>query len=783
MASRPPYEIAYDPKFLGDEFTVPLPKTCCEGKLVDRGEVFDYIHFSLVMHQDRRSALYTAHNIDYSQKKSARRGGWDVDSRMDTAFQTDNHAYRNNPWDRGHLVRRDAVVWGDQREAQDASDSTFFYTNAALQHSSFNQSESKWLGLENWILHKAGSFANRLCVFTGPIYTQVDEVTDRGYTVPSAFFKIVVLQDPTANGTDLSAIAFLMKQNANWRSGGARALNNLEPYHVSIAEIEAYTGLDFGAIAELDEFDWRQVRFSDRSMMPPILITGPDDIEFNGDKRRAKGIRASRSYASGQAPTAPASSGRTKAEEGCGCKGNTAALDQEIKALKKQTTAVVEILEYLMEDNKGNFNERSLRSLHRMAERIIGGQIVPTGGFLDCVALGDNDGYFCSGVLVHPRIVLTAAHCVDYTVSKVLLNARQVTDPNAQVIGVQHIVVHPDYQEAQVPWNDIAIIILDNDAEVAPVEIATVEEIAADDSLVLVGFGSDDPNGIAGFGTKRRVDVPLTVLDDEQDKMLNQFQHGYSADFEFHGGRVNSAMDTCRGDSGGPAYIITAAGELKVAGLTSRAANSSVAVCGDGGIYTTIDAYAEWLHEMTDGRIGTAPADPGNAGGDGVKGDKDKKGVDYGPTTGLYISAAMPNPDGGDQGNEWVEITNNGTVERSLDSYRIEDRQGGQHALSGRLSGGDTVRVILPADSPIKLGNSGDDIKLIFEGGLVHEVTYTRANSGQYLRFDPPVGEPVDGEIEEEEEGSNEDPCAECGPTADCEQPIDLNFTPGAIRC
>ena len=192
--ARLPYLIPYDPAFLGNGFQVPLPSTCCDGRLLNNGQVFDYIHFSLVMHKERRMALYTAHNIDMSQIRSASRTDWDLDPRIDTAYQVGNEAYRNNDWDRGHLVRRSAVAWGTGTEAQDASDSTFYYPVANLQLNTFNQSNSKWLGLEDWVLQQAGSFATRLCVFTGPIYTTVDE-EERGVKIPAAFFKIVVLLD------------------------------------------------------------------------------------------------------------------------------------------------------------------------------------------------------------------------------------------------------------------------------------------------------------------------------------------------------------------------------------------------------------------------------------------------------------------------------------------------------------------------------------------------------------------------------------------------------------
>ncbi len=238
--ARLPYLKPYDPSFLGAGFQVPLLTPQCRGRLLQAGRVFDYIHFSLVMHEDRRMALYTAHNVDVSQRRSAPRTGWDIDPRIDRAAQTGPAAYSNNPWDRGHLVRRAAVVWGSAQEARDASDSTFYYTNASLQHSRFNQDE--WLKLENWVLDSAGGASSRLCVFTGPIYTKRDQFFNQ-FRIPSAFWKVVVLRDPTAAGDDLAALGFVMKQNEFWDSFGGAAMLDLHLYQVGIGEIGRYAGL------------------------------------------------------------------------------------------------------------------------------------------------------------------------------------------------------------------------------------------------------------------------------------------------------------------------------------------------------------------------------------------------------------------------------------------------------------------------------------------------------------------------------------------------------------
>jgi len=789
--ARLPYLIPYDPAFLGNGFQVPLPTTCCDGNLLNNGEIFDYIHFSLVMHKERRMALYTAHNIDTSQKRSASRTDWDLDPRIDSANQVGNEAYRNNNWDRGHLVRRSAVAWGTGAEAQDASDSTFYYPVANLQLNTFNQSNSKWLGLEDWILQQAGAFATRLCVFTGPIYTTVDE-EERGVKIPAAFFKIVVLLDPTSDGQDLSAVGFIMKQNINWRNSGPRALINLEPYHVSIAEIEAYTGLNFGTITDLDEFDWRQVRFKNRAMMPAIKVDGPEDIIFSGDKRRASGIRSMRTFASGEAMRKGMSKISTTATSetvhDCGCQDRTMDLEAEVQSLKLITTTLCEVVENMLENSQAKTNAQSRStvddSTRALLARIIGGQMVQPGEFPDCAAVGNDDfGYFCTGVLVHPRVVLTAGHCAAEPITKVFLRGRQLSNQSqGEIRTVENVIVHPNYNEIEVPWNDITVLILSAPSTVQPVAIASMAEFEADDSLTLVGFGSDSPNGQSGFGTKRRVEVDLTSTQGFSPSQILgvQREHGYSISHEFHGGRVRSGMDSCNGDSGGPAYLNlpdgSETGVFKVAGLTSRAANSSNVNCGDGGIYTLIPTYLPWLHKVTGGLIG-APAMDTPEEDTAIQTDFD----------GLFISAAMPNPDGIDIGNEWIELKNTSEAPINLVGIFLVDKQEARLGLSGSIEANATLRLTIPAGHALQLGNSGDAIKLLLDDGtLIHEVGYDKANAGKVITFDLPIVPDTEPDTEQESETPSDDcncKCDCCNSHDNCDKPIDPNFTPGALRC
>ena len=728
--ARLPYIVPYDPNFLGNGFQVPLPVPQCRGKLVRSGGVIDYIHFSLVMHRDRKSALYTAHNIDNSQRQSVGRTGWNLDPRIERKFQTGEAAYANNDWDRGHLVRRAAVAWGTPERADAASDSTFYYTNAALQHEKFNQDE--WLALENWVLQGAGGTTSRLCVFTGPIYTQQDQF-ERSYRIPSAFWKIAVLRDPTAAGDDLSAIGFVMKQNEFWDDwNGARTLN-LQLYQVGIHEIGRYAGLDFGDLESLDEFEWRQPRFHNRSRMKPIPIEKPSDLKFFGDRRRAKGVRAIRV---GPIPEKESHeiTDPMRNEQDCGCT-DPESLQEQVTFLAKQLELMREVVDDLLtidETDDENRQRDARRHAHLMRQRIVGGQETATGEFPDCACIGDVDfngtQWFCTGVLIHQRVVLTAAHCAP-SISQVYLGGESINLINfrGEVKEVERVVVHPDYDPNNIPSHDLAVLILDSPAQTKPISLATTTEVDSEDNLTLVGFGYEHPTLNIGFGTKRKADVPLTNVSNftanEQDEL--EILHGFDSRYELFAGRKFLGVDSCNGDSGGPAYI-TIDGNYKLAGITSRAAFSSSVRCGDGGLYTRIAPYLSWIESVTNGLVTASSDDEGNPPGE-------PRLLPF-----IYISSAQPNPAGSDSGNEWVEITNAGNVSVSLANYVIGDRQGGRETLSGSLSPDSKIRRTLPSNSSVKLANSGDDIVLYRDNQEIHRVAYSQASSGEIIAFAPP---------------------------------------------
>ncbi len=295
LAHSPALVVPYDPDFLGGGFRVPLPVLGDRVRTttLDGGRVLDYTHFSLVMHERRRVALFTACNIDAAHQVRLGREGlpWLYDARVPTALQLGPAYYEGNAWDRGHLVRRQDPIWGPVRVAREANASTFFFTNAAPQHENFNQDE--WLVLEDWVLEHATDFAYRLCVFTGPVL-RADDPPLRDAQIPAGFWKIIVLRDATADGDDLSVVAFFMKQTEMSDDKLGKELLRLERYQVTVSAIEEWTGLDFGELKDADELAWALARLrgvAPRTAVGFQRITGPQDIVFSGDRRRAIGGR------------------------------------------------------------------------------------------------------------------------------------------------------------------------------------------------------------------------------------------------------------------------------------------------------------------------------------------------------------------------------------------------------------------------------------------------------------------------------------------------------------
>lgn len=297
----------------------------------------------------------------------------------------------------------------------------------------------------------------------------------------------------------------------------------------------------------------------------------------------------------------------------------------------------------------GCHTEPSLGVLGNQRQSIIGGSAASLNQFPTVVAVLNNG--ICTGTLISPTVVLTAAHCIDPDVLG-LANQQAVTNSTIiafdtldvnnlngnNIIEAADTIPHPNFNVQALGDNDIGVVLLAEPATGRPV--SPIEQNAARNLIgapvTQVGYGVRTPGDQSSAG---RLFFLGNQTVDNCDNLIGPGFNGLLLCFDQN--ETGQIRGSCSGDSGGPALDSNGV----IVGVTSFGDQNCAQFAG----YTKVGAEADFVLPFLDGGLdcdadGVCTAGCGNTDPDCDPGPLDC-GADNTCTAGCGANGNPADPD------------------------------------------------------------------------------------------------------------------------------------------
>lgn len=231
-------------------------------------------------------------------------------------------------------------------------------------------------------------------------------------------------------------------------------------------------------------------------------------------------------------------------------------------------------------------NKESAQSTETEVSDIVNGKSVTqknenSHSIVAIVAERNEGQALCTGTIVSPDVILTAAHCVDGSPQRlhIVFNVT-VSKTNAKNIrDADKVMQHPNWNHHMPSGEgDLALIHFKGDLPEGykPVKLADENlKLKMGEKVLMIGYGVTNGDSETGSGKLRQTTSEIIERHSPTEIITD--------------GQKSSV---CFGDSGGPAFIKSGK-EYVQWGVASSVTNKS---CDEASIHTEVMKYEQWIH-------------------------------------------------------------------------------------------------------------------------------------------------------------------------------------------
>ena len=224
------------------------------------------------------------------------------------------------------------------------------------------------------------------------------------------------------------------------------------------------------------------------------------------------------------------------------------------------------------------------------AGAIVGGGAPSAEGIgRSVVTIVGSRGNFCTGAVIAPRLVLTAAHCVQPGATYKIVEYGADRQPQLQ--DVKNIATHPSFRmqamTAHRATADVALLQLDTPAKGrnAPVLGVPQVPIVVGSRFTIAGIGVTVRGAGKSGGTVRVAGLVATGRPGTlQIRLVDPVGQG-----------IRDGLGACTGDSGGPVFEDRQGGTVLVGVVSWSTGPNGTAGCGGMTGVTPLTLYRDWI--------------------------------------------------------------------------------------------------------------------------------------------------------------------------------------------